>query len=388
MRKIAVTLAVAFLLPAAGCKKPEFQEFSPPDGRFKVLLPGSPRKEERNDQGIQFTMYLTRHFGEEYGVGYADVPPGRPVDLNGAVTGMAQKVAGSNTSSTGGTEFVNGAMSGWREFEITATKPQGFASGRVVHARGRLFIVLAIGKEHKLSHPDVRKFVDSFRLTDGPTPGVDGEAGANPVAVQPPLPITPDMPKPPVVIPPPVFPKPPVVNPTPKLDPKPTPKVDPGPSTPKKPQALGGTFDTEFTEAAPAGGVLIGFDVGISTFVNRDIIGTLRPVFRVGRQEILGEIHGTDSKRTVNVVAKDGYAVGAITVKTGLGIDGFSLTFMKIAGDKLDPNDSYKSDWIGGMGGGRQVTQDGGGKPVVGIIGKVTKKTAKNATGIGLIFKE
>jgi hypothetical protein len=84
----------------------------------------------------------------------------------------------------------------------------------------------------------------------------------------------------------------------------------------------------------------------------------------------------------VKVVAKSGYAVGAITVKAGLGVDGFSITFMKVEAGQLNPKDSYESEWIGGKGGGRPTKLAGDGGVVVGVVGK-TNKT--NAGGIGLL---
>ena len=49
----------------------------------------------------------------------------------------------------------------------------------------------------------------------------------------------------------------------------------------------------------------------------------------------------------VKLVAKPGYAVGRIDARTGAGIFGMSITFMKIAGGKLNPDDNYESDWLG-----------------------------------------
>ena len=92
---------------------------------------------------------------------------------------------------------------------------------------------------------------------------------------------------------------------------------------------------------------------------------------------------GTDVSRLVKIVAKPNAAVGAITVKAGLGIDGFSITFMKVGAGQLDPSDSYESDWIGGKGGGRPTKLAGDGGLVVGVVGKTTKT---NAGGIGLLL--
>lgn len=388
MRKSS-TLTLTILLIVVGCKKPAAaivpQEFSPEGGRFTVMMPGTPNKQERFEAGFRLIAHGVESPNDAHMVGYSDIPASEGHELDGALDGMRQKASGTITYSTGGSQVINGKMTVWREFEMTVTTPRaGYAAGRVIYARGRLYIVMVMGSDNRLAKPETRAFIDSFRLTDGDTPGVGVQPGTEETPATPKLPVTPKLtPKPPVT---PNIPKNPVVIKPPVTPPDV--KLPITPPQPKKPQAIGNPFDPEFTEMAPEKGVLVGFDVGMSTFVNREVVGTLRPVFRVGRQEMFGEIHGTESKRTVNVVAKDGYAVGAISVKPGIGIDGFSLTFMKIAGDKLDPNDSYTSDWIGYKGVGKPTTQDGGGKPVVGIIGKVTKMTSKNATGIGLIFKE
>jgi hypothetical protein len=147
----------------------------------------------------------------------------------------------------------------------------------------------------------------------------------------------------------------------------------------------GGGFDPEFLDAAPAGALLVGLHVGLGKFFKNDVIKAIRPVYRKESTETLGVQRGTDLSRIVKVVAKSGYAVGAITTKTGLGLDGFSLTFMKVVDGKLDPTDSYESDYIGGPGGGGPSKLGGDGNAVLGIVGKAN---AKEVTGIGLLMRK
>jgi hypothetical protein len=152
-----------------------------------------------------------------------------------------------------------------------------------------------------------------------------------------------------------------------------------------KSKIQGGGFDPEFADRAPEGGLLVGFEIGLGKFFDNDVVRAGRPVYRVGDKESLGKQYGTDTSRVVRVVAKPGYAVGAIMAKAGLTVDGMSVTFMKvIAGGRLDPQDSYESDWIGGMGGGGPERLGGDGSPVIGIIGRAN---AKDMTGLGLLLK-
>src|SRR5207245_11211787 len=138
-----------------------------------------------------------------------------------------------------------------------------------------------------------------------------------------------------------------------------------GPVVGGKTKIQGGAFDPEFGESAPDGGLLVGFEIGLQKFFNNDVVRAMRPIFRVGDKETLGTQRGTNLSRVVKVVAKPGYAVGAVTAKAGLTVDGMSVTFMKITpAGRLDPNDAYESDWIGGRGGGAPMRLGGDGTPV------------------------
>jgi len=152
----------------------------------------------------------------------------------------------------------------------------------------------------------------------------------------------------------------------------------------KATQILGGGGDPEFQDVAPKGGLLVGLEVGLGKFFNNDVVRAVRPVFRVGDRDEPGTQRGTELDRVVKVIAKPGYAVGAVTIKAGLTVDGLSVTFMKVTGGKLDPNDSYESEWVGGYGGGGPVKLAGDGSLVIGIVGKAN---AQNATGLGLLVK-
>jgi hypothetical protein len=62
---------------------------------------------------------------------------------------------------------------------------------------------------------------------------------------------------------------------------------------------------------------------------------------------------------------------------------GFSVTFMKINKDCLDPSDKYESDWLGGKGGAPETTVSGDGKPAVGILGR---SGVKDLSAMGIVF--
>jgi hypothetical protein len=69
------------------------------------------------------------------------------------------------------------------------------------------------------------------------------------------------------------------------------------------------------------------------------------------------------------VIAKDGYAVGAVTVYTKKYVNALKLTYFKLKPDgSLDPTDKYDGDLIGTKAaGGKEVVLGGDGKRVIGF---------------------
>jgi hypothetical protein len=156
-------------------------------------------------------------------------------------------------------------------------------------------------------------------------------------------------------------------------------------AAPAENKILGGMNDPQFTDEAPAGGVLIGLELGLGKWANRDdIIIAIRPIYRSrSGGEVLGKQHGTNTSRLVRIKAKSGYAVGAVTVRSTLVVDGLSVTFMHYNGRALSPAASYESEWIA-TSGGRTTRLGGDGTLVTGICGK---ENENDCTGLGLVLK-
>ncbi|VTR90919.1 Uncharacterized protein OS=Chthoniobacter flavus Ellin428 GN=CfE428DRAFT_3014 PE=4 SV=1 [Gemmata massiliana] len=352
MRTLTALFALVFLSPLVGCGKRElkdFRQFTSPDGKYTVLMPGTPYTEVRNEYGFQLTTHAVEVWGEGYAVSSADIPAGTPCDLSGAVTGLAQKVNGTATRSEGASR--NG--SGWREFEIEGQSPHKFYSGRVLFTRNRFYIVFTFGPDAKLSNQQVRTFLDSFRITDGgDTPGPGWAV----------TPAPPPTPAPSRVAPNPAIPAPP-----------------PTYSHSREPM-LGSAFEPEFQDMAPNGGVLAGFDVWYGPYADYEIIVGIRPIYRTAGVDSAGSLHGTETNRGARALAKPGYAVGHVDVRFGGAVDSLTPTFMKIANGHLDVRDSYTGEKVGGIGGyGPQ--QLGDGTPIAGIVGR----KSVNLTAFGVL---
>jgi hypothetical protein len=110
---------------------------------------------------------------------------------------------------------------------------------------------------------------------------------------------------------------------------------------------------------------LIGVDVKVWFWPvaggREDCLGNLVPIF---------DRNYPDQDMT-RVLAKPGYAVGAIAVKTNNFVNAIQITFMKLKEDKsgLDTNDSYTSQWLGPQQAGMKETKLGGdGRKVIGVF--------------------
>lgn len=148
---------------------------------------------------------------------------------------------------------------------------------------------------------------------------------------------------------------------------------------------LGGGMAPTGRDIAPQGGLLVGFKVGLGPAFGTYMVQAIRPIYRVGDKESLGKQCGIAPKNALTAKAKPGYAVGAITVKAGLIANGFSVTFMRIDRDRLDPSDSYESDWLGDdTGGGAPKRLGGDGRWVVGVV---ARQQGGKCTGIGLLYE-
>jgi hypothetical protein len=151
-----------------------------------------------------------------------------------------------------------------------------------------------------------------------------------------------------------------------------------------------------FSEFPPDGGVLIGLECGVGNFGDVDTVYAFRPIYQTPRGKTFFNDYGlfedknvgkrvekTRVKKTVRILAKPGYAVGGLTLRSGLNINGLQLVFMRIDGDRLDPTQSYTSPWVGDRTGGGEAALTGNGAPVVGVFGS---QDANHASSLGFYF--
>lgn len=136
---------------------------------------------------------------------------------------------------------------------------------------------------------------------------------------------------------------------------------------------VGGQGGTAFKEVFPEGGILVGFDVWQGPYGDaKSVIKAICPIYQTVNGRHRGQVQGEKEGSLTTVEAKPGDAVVALSVRTGVVVDGLRVQFQKIDyfGFKLTASSSYKSEAIGGEGGSKQVFPiTSNGKPIVGIQG-------------------
>lgn len=136
---------------------------------------------------------------------------------------------------------------------------------------------------------------------------------------------------------------------------------------------IGGTGGGPFETASPNGRPLLGVRYAMGSWAGEPALRSLTPIF--------------DRRRPAGakaVVARNGYAVGGMNVRAPKYVSAIQLVFMRLGPDgRLDPSDSYTSEWLGASSGAPVQTLDGGGRKVVGIKGR----RAAVLDAVGLVWK-
>jgi hypothetical protein len=131
-----------------------------------------------------------------------------------------------------------------------------------------------------------------------------------------------------------------------------------------------GLGDIAYEDVPDDGSIMVGMAVTYAPFFNHQIIKSVQAVYQApnGRRYD-GPVCGTPTGVGERVVAKEGYAIGGATIRSGMGIDAMQLTFMEIGAEALNPNKTYLSKWLGMNGGSYAKTFVNDGRPIIGIAG-------------------
>lgn len=172
MRKSFALLAAGVLLFIAA-DKVEFKEFQSKEGRFKVLIPGTPKELERSTAGIRTKMYVIEIKNNgAYMAAYADKPGTK--DAKDDVIEKVLKASRDGVISNFNGKLLkdssiklNDKYPG-RDFEVELEFPDDkskrLARLRIYLVDGRLYQVHVLGTKEFVTSDEATKFLDSFAL--------------------------------------------------------------------------------------------------------------------------------------------------------------------------------------------------------------------------------
>jgi hypothetical protein len=175
---VMVTLAPALLLLVAAAGMyfvfaPQWREHESAAGGYKVEFPAAPRNDlvgliANPPPAATFEGTVLRMWREEFLVSYADIPPDQRVRMDDEAL-LARGVADLKRIRPGADVLDHRTpdVSGFPGRELVLRSPDGgVIVARVVLADTRRYIVQAGGPDSSAESPRVRRFLDSFAVTD------------------------------------------------------------------------------------------------------------------------------------------------------------------------------------------------------------------------------
>ncbi len=124
---------------------------------------------------------------------------------------------------------------------------------------------------------------------------------------------------------------------------------------------LGGTGGSPFRSVSPSGDPVVGISHSLGSWGGESAISQLEPRF----------VRGASGGFVRDAMAREGYAVGDLEIDAGKYVNAVRPVFMRIKPDgSLDPDDSYRGEWIGSPTGKTVRTVNRSGKKVIGICGR------------------
>jgi hypothetical protein len=162
----AVTVGLLIL---CGADKPDFEEFASKEGRFKVLMPGTPKESTEEVRGITLNSFTLKEADGFYGVVYADMPiaaDAKVEDLQKLLDSMRDGML-SKTHATlvRESKITLKATYPGREIEVTRPVEKLFARSRLYIVGTRFYQVTVIGTTDYVHSDNATKFLDSLSVT-------------------------------------------------------------------------------------------------------------------------------------------------------------------------------------------------------------------------------
>jgi hypothetical protein len=147
-----------------------FKEFVSPEGKFRVILPGTPMQKRQQFGPVSLTMYTLENRDGAYMAGFCDVPIGANESeamtqrrLDGAREGAVRNVNGALIREA--RIRLHGRDPG-REIEANLPHNRGILRARVYIVGRRMYQVMVVGTPAWAHSADANRFLDSLSRTN------------------------------------------------------------------------------------------------------------------------------------------------------------------------------------------------------------------------------
>jgi hypothetical protein len=151
-------------------RRGELREFTSAEGRFKVLIPGTPRPQNQNAAGMVLKAFAVEQWGGAYIVAFADVAIGANEPawqteqrLNGSRDGALRNV--NATLVREGKVTLQGKYLG-REMEANLPNQKGVIRARFYIVGSRMYQMMVVGTPAFTRSATADRFLDSLTLTN------------------------------------------------------------------------------------------------------------------------------------------------------------------------------------------------------------------------------
>jgi hypothetical protein len=177
-------LGIFVIIAAAGAQS---DPYSSKEGNYRAMFPSTPKTAKQNlpgPAGVKVTAHsatVKDRNGAVYGVNYTEFPNATEAMLDAAVDAMI-KSAKMKPSSREKID-LDGHPGRDVKFEVDpprGTKEKGLGQAKCFLVGKRIYQVLVIGPESKVSTDEIKAFVDSFALLKAVPRAVGGEDPAAP----------------------------------------------------------------------------------------------------------------------------------------------------------------------------------------------------------------
>jgi hypothetical protein len=169
-RRILVSCTLLFLAFLITCARAEWTDYKSEAGRFVASFPGKPRESSKTVNtaigSIEMKMYGVSEKQTSFSVAVADYPPEHVKQIGSTV--LLDKARDGAVSNTQGTllseQIIQVEGNPGRELKISAAGGKGTIRAKVFLVGNRLYHVVAVTPVEESYTPQVRRFLDSFRL--------------------------------------------------------------------------------------------------------------------------------------------------------------------------------------------------------------------------------